>query len=696
MLEWKRRFALAAWVGLLALLGCSGGGSNQPTPSKASDTFSPASIAATVNAENLVCSADKWCWRNPLLQGGSAWSRVSSGTTNGLSGVWDSGESEVWAVGSTGTILHWDGSAWTSVSSGTTNYLLGVWGSGASDVWAVGGGGIILHWDGSTWTSGSSGTTNTLYGVWGIGGIDVWAVGTGTILHWDGSAWSRVSSGTTYNLYGVWGSGPSDVWAVGGSGIILHWDGSAWTRVSSGTASSLFGVWGSGESDVWAVGGSGTTLHWDSSAWTSVSSGTTNGLSGVWGSGQSDVWVWAVGSGGTILERGHVPNTGGTLQGTVTDTTGLPVAVAQVQAVGPVTRSTTTRGDGTYRLTWVPEGSYDVTATHADHNPGSATGIMLVEGQTATQDFLLTGAGILAGTITDSQGTPLAGVRVQLVGPVTRTINTGSDGSYLFRLPVGIYDMTATLYAYDPATATDEVVDAMTTTQNFTLNLSPTHSVSGSVSNLATGLPFVGATVRILNTPIPPTTTDANGMYLFASVLEGTYDMQASAPGFTTQTQTGVAVNQDVVVDFGLDSTSLCPRVPGNLVANCGFESGFQSWVLTGWSGLSVSQDNPHTGIWALAGEDSGFGSAIGQQLATTPGATYQLCYWLANTYLYEFWVFWDGVTIRDLHNPPAFPYTQTCHDVVASGGSTRLEFQFTGTYGSYSLWLDDVSVVAE
>ena len=59
MLEWKRRFALSTWFGLLAFLGCSGGGSNQPTPSKASYTFSPASIAGTVNDGNLVCSADK-------------------------------------------------------------------------------------------------------------------------------------------------------------------------------------------------------------------------------------------------------------------------------------------------------------------------------------------------------------------------------------------------------------------------------------------------------------------------------------------------------------------------------------------------------------------------------------------------------------------------------------------------------------
>src|SRR5215813_1568126 len=133
MLEWKRRFALAAWVGLLALVGCGGG--NQATPLKASDSFSPASIAVTVNGENVtgrkltakICSGDDWCWRNPLPQG------------NPLDGVRGSGASDVWAVGEAGTILHWDGSAWTSVSIGTTSWLYGVWGSGASDVWAVGG-----------------------------------------------------------------------------------------------------------------------------------------------------------------------------------------------------------------------------------------------------------------------------------------------------------------------------------------------------------------------------------------------------------------------------------------------------------------------------------------------------------------------------------------------------------------------------
>src|SRR5215813_14620495 len=109
LLGWKRRCAIAAWIGLLALVGCGGGG-NQSTPFKASDSFSQASIAVSGNGENVtgrnltakICSGDDWCWRNPLPQG------------NPLDGVRGSGASDVWAVGEAGTILHFDGSAWTS------------------------------------------------------------------------------------------------------------------------------------------------------------------------------------------------------------------------------------------------------------------------------------------------------------------------------------------------------------------------------------------------------------------------------------------------------------------------------------------------------------------------------------------------------------------------------------------------------
>jgi hypothetical protein len=250
---------------------------------------------------------------------------------------------------------------------------------------------------------------------------------------------------------------------------------------------------------------------------------------------------------------------GGTLQGTVTDTTGAVVVGARVQAVGPVTRNASTNRDGVYRFIGLPPGTYDMTVTAPDYNQATATGVVVAEGQTTTQDFVLTGQGILEGTATDSQGMVIAGARVQAVGPVTRTTMTDSNGFYRLRLVVGTYDVTVSIFAYDPATANVQINDGMTTSQNFTLTLSPAHSVSGTITSGVTGLPVPNTTVRVLNTPIPPVTSDQNGMYQIPSVPEGTYDLRASPPpgtGLTPRT-VSIVVDMDITVDFVLDAAAL-------------------------------------------------------------------------------------------------------------------------------------------
>ena len=191
---------------------------------------------------------------------------MDSGATYGLGGVWGSSSSDVFAVGGSGTVLHYDGSSWSSMSSGSTEWLNGVWGSSGSDVFAVGGEGTILHYDGSSWSSMSSGSSGYLTGVWGSSSSDVFAVGnSGTVLHYDGSSWSSTSSGSSKGLDGVWGSSSSDVFAVGSA--VLHYDGSSWSSMTSGfIICHLHGVWGSSSSDVFAVGDYGTILHYDGSA----------------------------------------------------------------------------------------------------------------------------------------------------------------------------------------------------------------------------------------------------------------------------------------------------------------------------------------------------------------------------------------------------------------------------------------------
>jgi len=195
---------------------------------------------------------------------GTAWEQMSSITTNDLYGVWGTAD-DLFAVGLGGTILHYsvyDGE-WWSMSSPTANDLRGVWGSASDDVFAVGDSGIIVHYNGTEWSVMTSGTANDLRSVWGSAPDDVFAVGgAGTIVHYNGTEWSAMTSGTVNELDGVWGSGSNDVFAVGNAGTILHYDGTPWSAMSSGTTNYLYGVWGTASNDVFAVGQGGTILHY--------------------------------------------------------------------------------------------------------------------------------------------------------------------------------------------------------------------------------------------------------------------------------------------------------------------------------------------------------------------------------------------------------------------------------------------------
>ena len=98
----------------------------------------------------------------------------------------------MFAVGSSGTILHYDGLTWTKMASPTTVNLNGVWAASSSDVFAVGLDGTIIHYDGTAWSPMDSPTTNNLFDVWGVSRGNVYAVGDGTFLRYKGHSCIKV------------------------------------------------------------------------------------------------------------------------------------------------------------------------------------------------------------------------------------------------------------------------------------------------------------------------------------------------------------------------------------------------------------------------------------------------------------------------------------------------------------------------
>jgi hypothetical protein len=253
---------------------------------------------------------------------GSTWSEMNSGTTNDLWGVWGISEMNIFTVGHQGTILHYNGSMWYTMNSNTTENLYGIWGSSESDIFAVGYSGTILHYNGSAWTEMNSTTSESLLDIWGRLGMDVFAVGaSGIILHYDGNTWFAMDSGTSNLLWSIWGTPATDIFVVGFFGTILHYNGTNWTAMNSGTSSLLWDVWGSSTTDVFAVGAIDTVLHYDGSTWSgggsntttttiintttssspaiSLEDGTIDILFGIWGTSGND--VFAVGKGGVVI-----------------------------------------------------------------------------------------------------------------------------------------------------------------------------------------------------------------------------------------------------------------------------------------------------------------------------------------------------------------------------------------------------------
>ena len=213
---------------------------------------------------DLVC-AGGWCWRNPLPQG------------NNLNDVRGSGPDDVWAVGDTGIILHWDGTEWSDRPSGTRENLRGVWAAAPDDAWSVGDSGTVLHWDGASWSSVDDPVLDRSYQeVWGTAGDDVWIGGRDRLQHWNGTGWSSAGIWVGFEgVAGIWGSGSADVWAATVDGRLFRWDGASWAEVSTPRPASFEELWGSGRDDVWAVGRTDDwdrmpgplILHWDGSSW---------------------------------------------------------------------------------------------------------------------------------------------------------------------------------------------------------------------------------------------------------------------------------------------------------------------------------------------------------------------------------------------------------------------------------------------
>ena len=142
---------------------------------------------------------------------------------------------------------------------------------------------------------------------------------------------------------------------------------------------------------------------------------------------------------------------------------------------------------------------------------------------------------------------------------------------------------------------------------------------------------------------------------------------------------------------------SFAQPAKANLITNPGFETG----DFTGWTQLNGNVVGTFAGVAPHSGNfQAGFGApggSLSQSVATTPGASYTVSFFLALVSAGQpegsLSVSWGGVTLFSLTNQNGFGYTEYTFTETASTASTALQFQFSNPLLTDIWFVDDVSV---
>ncbi|GAM14508.1 S8 family peptidase [Mesobacillus selenatarsenatis] len=131
-----------------------------------------------------------------------------------------------------------------------------------------------------------------------------------------------------------------------------------------------------------------------------------------------------------------------------------------------------------------------------------------------------------------------------------RSVKTNpANGSYELTHAAGTFTVIAEAYGFRPQTQTVDIEQDGEAIANFNLEELPKGTVTGSITNKATGEPVAGATVYVVeDANIAPVSTDDSGQYSLTA-YEGEYTLKVIAPHYYSQ-EASINIEGNIQQDF--------------------------------------------------------------------------------------------------------------------------------------------------
>ena len=267
-----------------------------------------------------------------------------------------------------------------------------------------------------------------------------------------------------------------------------------------------------------------------------------------------------------LAAKNYIPTTG-IISGKVSDSsTGLGLSGAMVTALqsGISKGQSTTSTDGSYSISSLSAGTYDVRAEKTNYQTQTQTGKSVTAGQTTTVNVALVSqvtTGNITGKVTSSSGTALsyATVSAYQSGSLIKSTTSLTDGTYtLSNLNPGTYDLTASLSGYQSQTRTGISVISGQTTSGINFSLTPSTQNYGSLTGVVTksGTTQIVSGAKVIATLSTGTTyqvtTNSSGTYTFTNIPTGSYTLKATYKGGLSGTAANVQILANQITTVNL------------------------------------------------------------------------------------------------------------------------------------------------